>query len=292
MKTLKRLFNEKKVSLLAGAHDAIGASIVEECGFDAVWISGFEMSAMCGVPDTNILSVKEIVWIAQYICESVKIPTLIDGDSGYGDFHNIIHAVKSFEKIGIQGISIEDKAFPKKNSFLNTEHSLLTIEEFSCNISAACSARISNNFLIIARTEELIAGGNVEKALIRCEKYVESGADAIIVHSKENGPDLVINFAQKWNLNVPLIIIPTTFPQLTFKEAENVGINGIIYANQGIRSSVLAMKKVFSQIIQDGTAQKVEENLSSIADIFKIQKMEKYIYDENKFKIDKDKLLI
>jgi len=285
LKTLKQLLNEKKISLFAGAHDVIGASIVEKCGFDAVWISGFEMSAMCGVPDANILSLKEILWIAQYICESINIPTLIDGDSGYGDFHNIINAVRAFEKIGVYGISIEDKAFPKKNSFLNTEHCLLSIEEFSRNISAACSARINKDFMIVARTEELIAGGNVEKALIRCEKYVESGADAVIIHSKETSPDLVVDFANNWKLNTPIIIIPTTFPQLNIQEAENAGINGIIYANQGIRASVHAMEKVFSQIIQDGTAQKVEKDIASITDIFKIQKMEKYLYDEKQFSL-------
>lgn len=283
MNKLKELLNNKQMTLFAGVHDATSACIAQECGFDALWLSGFGLSATCGVPDANSLSPKEISWLAQYIYDSTEKPILLDGDSGYGDFHSIINIVETFEKIGVQGISLEDKSFPKKNSFLDVNHTMLSVEEFSRNIYAACNARKNDDFLIVARTEEIIAGGTLERALWRCEEYAKHGADAIIIHSKEDSPRLVLEFVSNWKLNIPVIVIPTTYPQLTVTQATASGISGIIYANQGIRASAYAMKKIFKQILNDGTAKNIQNQIASISDIYKIQKMDKYIEDESKY---------
>src|SRR5690242_1216884 len=186
--------------VLAGAHDGLTARLVQEAGFDAVWASGFEISASHGVPDASILTMTETLDASRRINDAVSIPVVADCDTGFGNAINAIRTVEAFEAAGIAGISIEDNVFPKRCSFYaGVKRQLTEVDEQTLKLRAAISARRSPDFLVIARTEALIAGWGLEEALRRARAYADAGADAILVHSKQQTADDVARFAAEWD---------------------------------------------------------------------------------------------
>lgn len=269
------LYN-KDVNLYAGVHNALGAQLAKKKGFDGVWLSGLELSASYGVPDTNILPVSKLIDACNYISYNTGMEILVDGDSGFGDFHNIIFVSKQLQKAGASGMCIEDKVFPKKNSFHNTKQKLLDINIFKQNLKAATYSKQNNDFSIVARMEGFIAGLNVEQVIERAEMCVESGVDAIVVHSKKKDIDDIESFMKYWNKKIPVIVIPTTFYKFTVNDARKMGIKGIIYANHQLRCSIAAIEKMYDRIISDGTTKNIESSIASLEEVFELQNMDLY----------------
>ncbi len=279
----------KPLVKVCGAYDAMSAKLVEISGFDAIWSGSFAVSASHGVPDASILTMTEFFDAAKMMVEACQIPVLADCDTGYGGPSNVRHMVKTYEKAGIAGISIEDKMFPKQNSLLsNGTQDLLPEKEFVGKILTAVDAKQDPNFLIIARIEALIAGSGMKEAIRRAKAYENAGADAIVIHSKEKNPDEVLEFADTWGGHLPLISIPTTYDSVTIDELISHKFKIAIYANQTLRVAHAAIVKMLKQMVNAKSMSEINDQLSSMEDIFRLQKMydlkEQEIELEQKYK--------
>src|SRR5262245_54071929 len=173
------LLRGAKVVLAAGAHDALSARLAEEAGFDAIWASGFGISAVQAVPDANILTLTETLEAVRRIVQGVRIPVVADCDNGYGNAINVMRTAAEFERAGAAGICIEDNEFPKRCSFYaGVRRDLVPAEEHARKVEAATAARSDPGFAVIARTEALIVGLGIDEALGRAHAYADAGADA------------------------------------------------------------------------------------------------------------------
>lgn len=294
---LRQLLIEKPILKVAGAHNALGAKLIEKAGFDGVWASGFEIATANGVPDANILTMTENLEVAQNINASTKLPVICDCDTGYGNAINVMHMVRKYESAGLAAVVIEDKRFPKINSFIPGRQELASVEEFVGKMKAAKASRFDSEkgILIFARVEALIAGWGMEEALLRAAAYAEAGADGIVIHSKSSLPDQVFEFAEQWQKKVgstcPLIAIPTTYHQVTVHELTEAGFKMVIYANHGIRASVRAMTETFEKIYAEGTTNPVENSIASMDELFHLQGMHTYREEEERFAQESDKIV-
>jgi len=273
-KILHDLITTKSIIKVGGAFDAMSAKLVELSGFDAVWAGSFAISATHGLPDASILTMTEFLNVTSNMNDSCQIPIIADCDTGFGGPSNVEHMVKKYEKAGIAAISIEDKVFPKQNSLLETgTHELLSEKDFVAKIISAKNAKQDPNFMIIARIEALIANLGIDEAIKRATAYEMAGADAIIIHSKKNTPDEIFEFTEKWNGTIPIVAIPTTYGSVTIDELISHKIKFVIFANHSLRASHLAMSKILDEIIQSTSLSGVNTKISSMEDIFRVQKM-------------------
>lgn len=279
---LRKLFAEKDLIRVVGAHDGLGAKLIERNGFDAVWASGFEIATSHAVPDANILTMTQHLDAAEVINDATSLPVIADCDTGYGNSNNVIHMVKRYEAAGIAAVCIEDKKFPKVNSFIDGRQELAPVHEFVGKIMAAKNAQQNPAFMIIARIEALIAGWGEEEALNRAEAYVAAGADAILIHSKAKTPDEIVSFLEKWQNRAPVIIVPTKYPMLTEEKMRQLGVKVVIYANQGIRAAIKAMDSVFSLMHKQGITG-LDGKIAAMEEVFELQGMYRMKEDEKKF---------
>lgn len=214
-----------------------------------------------------------------------SLPIVADIDTGYGNALNVIHTIREYEKAGTAAVVIEDKTFPKVTSLAaDGRQELLRIEEFQGKIEAAVASRADPDFLVIARTEALIAGLGEEEALKRGMAYAEAGADMILVHSKKKDPAEIESFSRAWKGPVPLVIVPNAYPELDAKRILALGnIKMTIYGNYGIRAATTAMQDAFRRIITDGGVQNIHKDIVDVEEIFRLQKMERVKADEKRF---------
>lgn len=271
---LRQKLESKSVVRVGGAFDAMSAKLVEMHGFDAVWAGSFAISATHALPDASIMTMTEFLHVTTSMVDACKIPVIADCDTGFGGPTNVSHMVKKYENAGVAAISIEDKIFPKQNSLLEDgRQELLSEKEFVAKIIAAKDARRNSDFMIIARTEALIAGFGMNEAIQRARAYEKAGADAILIHSKKNTADEVFEFADTWGGKLPLVIVPTSYPTIKLNELKSHKIKIIIYANQTLRSAHAAMNRVLEQISNSESLSEIKEEISSMEDIFQLQKM-------------------
>jgi phosphoenolpyruvate phosphomutase len=281
-KKLKEILEEKTILKIGGAYDALSAKLVEVTGYDAIWAGSFAISATHALPDASILTMTDFLKSAENMVDACNIPVIADCDTGFGGPPNVSHAVKKYEKAGIAGISIEDKTFPKQNSLLeNSKQDLLPEKDFVAKIIAAKESKKDQNFMIIARTEALIAEKGMEEALRRANAYENAGADAILIHSKKNTPDEIFEFSNKWKGKIPLVVVPTSYPSVKLNELISHKIKMVIYANQSLRAAHNIMLKVLQETLEKESLDQVNIELSSMNDIFKLQEMYK-INDQEK----------
>lgn len=279
-KKLRELFANDKVIRVVGAHNALSAKLVEAAGFDAVWSSGLEISTSFGVPDANILTMTDFLNVSSSMNEAVSIPIIADCDTGFGNSNNVIHMVKKYEAAGIAAVCIEDKFFPKVNSFIPGRQELASISEFVGKILAAKNAQIGKDFMVIARVEALIAGWGLDEALRRAFAYADAGADAILIHSKSKTLDEIAEFARRWKNRAPLVVVPTTYYNTHIDDLSRINVKMVIYANQGIRAAIKSMQDVLGRIHKDGTSRNVENHISTMEEVFRLQGMHKMKEDE------------
>ena len=281
---LRRMLQSTQLEFLMEAHNGLSARIAREAGFAGIWASGLSISAQFGVRDNNEASWTQVVDMLEFMADASDLPILLDGDTGYGNFNNMRRLVRKLEQRGIAGVCIEDKQFPKTNSFLNSERQpLAAIEEFAGKIAAGKDTQIDANFSIVARVEALIAGWGMEEALRRAEAYRRAGADAILIHSKLSKPDEILTFAREWARRSPLVIVPTRYystPTDVFREA---GISTVIWANHLVRSAATAMQSVAKEIFQSQTLVNVEDRIVSVDEIFRLQDAAEYAAAERQY---------
>ncbi|MFY3084184.1 phosphonopyruvate hydrolase [Achromobacter xylosoxidans] len=255
------------------AHNPLSAKLAAEAGFDAIWGSGFELSASHAVPDANILSAGLHLEMMRAIAAVVDVPVIADIDTGFGNAINVAYVVPQYEAAGVSAVVMEDKTFPKDTSLrADGRQELVRVAEFQGKLEAACAARRDPDFCVIARTEALIAGLGQAEALARAAAYEAAGADAILIHSKQTTPDEVLAFIAAWSGRVPLVLVPTAYPQLREADIQALGKVGlVIYGNHAIRAAVGAMREVFARIRNDGGIHGVDAGLPTVRDIIDLQ---------------------
>lgn len=281
---LRHMLESPQLEFILEAHNGISAKIVEQAGFKGIWASGLAMSAQFGVRDSNEASWTQIVEMLEFMSDVTTIPILLDGDTGYGNFNNMRRLVRKLEQRNIGGVCIEDKIFPKTNSFIDGERQpLADIDEFCGKIKAGKDSQADDNFCIIARVEALIAGWGISEALKRAEAYDEAGADGILIHSKLSRPDEIIAFAREWANRSPLVIVPTKYystPTDVFRQA---GISLVIWANHMIRASIEIMERISRQIHRQEAVVNIDDQIATVDRIFTLQGAEELTRDQERY---------
>ena len=271
---LRKDLESKSILKVGGAFDAMSAKLVENSGFDAIWAGSFGISATHALPDASILTMTEFLNVSSNMEEACNIPIIADCDTGFGGPSNVSHMVKKYEKAGIASVCIEDKTFPKQNSFLeNSKQELLAEKDFVAKIIAARDAKEDPNFTIIARTEALISGMGMKEAVKRALAYEKAGADAILIHSKQDSPDEIFEFSESWGGTLPLVVVPTSYPTVKLDELISHNIKMIIYANQALRVAHASISKTLKQIKNSTSISDISEDLSTMQEIFQLQEM-------------------
>lgn len=272
---LRNMLMSNELEFLMEAHNGISAKIAQEAGFKGIWGSGLSISASLGVRDNNEASWTQVLEVCEYMSDATTIPILLDGDTGYGNFNNMRRLVSKLESRGIAGVCIEDKIFPKTNSFLRTEaQPLADIEEFCGKIKAGQDTKLDDDFNIIARVEALIAGWGLAEAVKRADAYRKAGANGILMHSKISNASEILAFMKEWgerNKECPVVIVPTKYystPTDVFREA---GVSVCIWANHQMRAAITSMQNVTKQIYTDQSLINVEDKVATVKEIFRLQ---------------------
>lgn len=269
----RRLLTDPVLAHAMSAHNPLSALLAAEAGFDAVWGSGFELSASHAVPDASILSPVQHLDMMRAMAAASPAPVIADIDTGFGNAINVAYMLPQYEAAGVSAVVMEDKTFPKDTSLrAGGRQELARVPEFQGKIEAALAARRDPDFCVIARCEALIAGLGQAEALARAAAYEEAGADAILIHSKQTAPDEVLAFVAAWQGRAPLVLVPTAYPQLRERDIQALGKVGlVIYGNHAIRAAVGAMRDVFARIRRDGGVHEVNAMLPTVGDIMALQ---------------------
>jgi phosphoenolpyruvate phosphomutase len=281
---LKELIHSSKTEFLMEAHNGLSAKIVEEAGFRGIWASGLSISASLGVRDNNEASWTQVLDVLEFMSDATSIPILLDGDTGYGNFNNARRLVKKLEQRNIAGVCIEDKLFPKTNSFINGDaQTLAEIEEFSGKIQAMKDTQSDDDFIVVARVEAFIAGWGLQETLRRAEAYRQAGVDAVLIHSKRSDAKEIESFMKEWGGRLPVVIVPTKYYSTPTQKFHELGISTVIWANHNLRASVDAMKKISRTIFQTESLVDVESNVATVEEIFLLQNAEELQRAEERY---------
>lgn len=281
---LKRMIHSDELEFIMEAHNGLSAKIVEEAGFKGIWGSGLSISAAMGVRDNNEASWSQVLDVVEFMSDATTIPILLDGDTGYGNFNNMRRLVKKLEQRNVAGVCIEDKLFPKTNSFINGEaQPLADMDEFCGKIKAAKDTQLDEDFVVVARLEAFISGWGLGEALKRAEAYRLAGADAILCHSKKNTLADIEAFMKEWDNRHPVIIVPTKYYAVPTERYRDLKISLAIWANHNIRTSITAMQKTTRQIFMDQSLINVEDKVASVNEVFRLQGADELEAAEDKY---------
>jgi phosphoenolpyruvate phosphomutase len=281
---LRNMLESQQTEFILEAHNGLSARIVEEAGFKGIWGSGLALSAQNAVRDNNELSWTQVVEQLEFMTDVTSIPILLDGDTGYGDFNNMRRLVRKLGQIAVAGVCIEDKLFPKTNSFIQGEaQPLEDIQTFCGKIQAGKDSQTGDDFCIVARVEAFIAGWGLDEALKRAEAYHRAGADAILIHSKHSQPDEVLEFAAEWANRCPLVLVPTKYYATPTEVFEQAGISLVIWANHMIRSAITAMQTTAANIQSTRSLVESEGRIATVSEIFRLQGADELLEAEKRY---------
>lgn len=282
-KTLQRLLESKPLVRIMEAHSGLSGLIIEntfvnkenkKIEFDGMWASSLTDATTKGKPDIEAVDITSRVTTLNEILEVTTKPVIFDGDTG-GKTEHFIFTVKTLERLGVSAVIIEDKTGLKKNSLLGNDVPQYQedVEIFCEKIHEGKKAQITEEFMIIARIESLILEKGVNDAIFRAQKYLQSGADGIMIHSRKNDPLEIIEFCQKYNdisNKKPLVVVPTSFNQVSEQELINNGVNVVIYANQLLRSAYPAMVNTAKSILQHGRSFEADKDMMTINEVLEL----------------------
>jgi phosphoenolpyruvate phosphomutase len=267
---LRGLIFSPSLAFLMEAHSGLSAKLVEEAGFRGIWASGLSISASLGLRDSNEASWTQVLDVLEYMSDATSLPILVDGDTGHGNFNNVRRFVRKLGERGIGGVCIEDKLFPKANSFVGEAQPLADVDEFCGRLKAGKDSQIDDDFVIVARVEALISGWPMDEALRRAEAYHRAGADAILIHSKKAHADEIFQFRERWGDRAPVVIVPTMYHSTPTNLFRQAGISTVIWANHMLRASITAMRATAAQIQRDESLNEVEGRVASVKEVFRL----------------------
>ncbi|MCU0822194.1 MAG: phosphoenolpyruvate mutase [Spirochaetes bacterium] len=280
MKKLKRLIEAKPIVRVLEAHNGLSGLIVENTKvvkdnkieeFDCMWLSSLTDSTIKGKPDIEYVDLTSRLKTIDEILEITTKPIIFDADTG-GITEHFVFKVRTLERLGVSAAIIEDKIGLKKNSLFGTdvEQTQDSIEDFCYKISEGKKSRVTDDFMIIARIESLILNKGMDDALKRAKAYIAAGADGIMIHSNKKDPGEILEFCEKYNKfdqRAPLVVVPTSYSQITEQELIDAGVNIVIYANHLIRSAYPAMVKTAESILKHNRCFEAAEGCISIKEI-------------------------
>ena len=263
-KRLKRLLNSKDLTVIIEAHNGLSGLIaenafVEENGrkieFDGIWISSLTQSAAQGKPDIGYLDAPSRMATLNDIIDITTKPIIYDGDNG-GPREHFVFTVKTLERLGVSAVIIEDKTGLKRNSLFGAEVEQYqdSPNNFALKIKAGKQAQLTDDFMIIARIESLILEKGIQDAINRAKTYLEAGADGIMIHSRKETFDEVKEFAKIYNTlenKKPLVVVPSSYCNISEKELIENGISIVIYANHLLRAAYPAMLNCAKSILKN-----------------------------------------
>ena len=277
--SLRSKINKKDTLRFLDIHNALSSLIIENTGivkdgkeieFDGMWASSLTDSTAKGKPDIEAVDTSSRINTLNDVMEVTTKPIIYDGDTG-GKVEHFRYTVQNLERIGVSAVVIEDKKGLKRNSLFGTDvpQEQEEVEIFSEKIKMGNLSKKTDEFMIIARIESLILNKGLKDALHRAEKYCEAGANGILIHSKEENPADIINFAKSFknNYDIPLVVVPTTYNQIKVEELSSLGVDIVIFANHLLRSAYPAMLNTAKQILKNGRSHEIEKDLMSVKDI-------------------------
>lgn len=268
----RNLLLSEQLEFICEAHNGLSAKIVQEAGFRGIWASGLSISAQFGVRDNNEASWTQVLDNLEFMSDAVTIPILLDGDTGYGNFNNMQRLVRKLEQRHIAAVCIEDKLFPKTNSFIKGDaQPMADMHEFCGKIKAGKDAQTDHDFCIIARVEAFICGWGLAEALRRAEAYRQAGADGILIHSALSVPDEILSFKQEWGNRCPVVIVPTKYYATPTDVFRQHGFSMVIWANHMLRTAVAAMQKTARTLKEQQHLLSIEDKVAPVSEIFRLQ---------------------
>jgi len=279
----RELLNSNQLEFIMEAHNGLSARIVERAGFRGIWGSGLSISASLGVRDNNEASWTQVLEVLEFMVDATSIPIMMDGDTGFGNFNNMRRLVRKLCNTGVAAVCIEDKLFPKTNSFIGDAQPLAEIEEFCGKIKAGKDSQLDDNFSIVARLEALISGWGMDEALRRAERFHAAGADAVLIHSKKSGADEILGFMQAWGNRCPVVIVPTMYYATPTEQFRRAGVSMVVWANHNLRAAIAAMRTTSRRIFEEKTLVNIEDSLPSVKEVFDLQENQELMEAERRY---------
>ena len=283
-KRLRQLIEMTPIVKIMEAHSGLTGLIVEKTvvegengrldQFDGMWVSSLCDSTDRGKPDIELVDMTSRLRTINDIMEVTTKPIILDGDTG-GLTEHFVYNVRTLERMGVSAVIIEDKTGLKKNSLFGTEveQTQDSIENFSAKIAAGKKAQLSDDFMIIARIESLILERGMEDALARAYAFRDAGADGIMIHSRKKDPAEIFEFCDKFresDKKTPIVVVPTSYNQVTEEELASHGVNIVIYANQLMRAAFPVMKQTAEDILKAHRALEVDSRLMPFKEIIRL----------------------
>ena len=282
---LQRLIEVKKLVRVIEAHSPLAGLIAENAKhkkgkivneYDGMWSSSLTESLMRGKPDNQSVELSTRITALNELMDVTTKPVVFDADNG-GRIEHLSYKINSLERLGVSAIVLEDKIGLKKNSLFRDQNNAQqdSIRNFSKKLKVASKSKRSENFLIIARIESFILGKGLNDALKRAKAYSNSGADAILIHSKKDNPEEIFKFSKIYNKfsNAKILVaVPSSYSKTLEKNLINNGFKVVIYANHMLRASYLSMNKVANNILRDSRSFESEKSIAKISDLLKYSK--------------------
>jgi len=283
LKRLRRLINARPLTRLIEVHNGLTGLLVErlqveDAGrtreFDGMWASSFTDATTRGKPDIEAVDFSARITTVNDILEVTTKPMLFDANTG-GRPEHLAFTVRSLERLGVSGVVIEDKVGLKNNSLLGSDHRQAqdSSEGFSIKIRAAVRARLTDDFLVVARIESLILGNGMDDAVQRARDYIAAGADAILIHSRSRTPDEILAFCARYSrldTRKPLVVVPSSYSVVYERELEAAGVSVVVYANQLLRAAYPAMARVARSILEHGRAFDCEDDCTPLEEALRL----------------------
>ncbi len=281
MRRFRRLLEAKSVVKLLEAHNGLTAYLLENLAietdhglleFDGIWLSSLTDSTAKGKPDIEYVDKTSRLATVNDMLEITTKPIVFDGDSG-GLAEHLVFTIRSLERLGVSAIVIEDKVGLKRNSLLDNNQGEAMqddVDHFCYKISQAKKAQVSSDFMVIARVESFVLNKGIKDALYRADRYIDAGADGILIHSKNKDGNEILEFCKRYRaqgIQEPLVVVPTTYSQITDKELSDNGASVIIYANHLLRAAYPAMLRTAKSILMHGRSYECEPDLMPVSDL-------------------------
>jgi len=280
----RNLLLSEQLQFICEAHNGLSAKIVQEAGFPGIWASGLSISAQFGVRDNNEASWTQVLEDLEFMSDATRIPILLDGDTGYGNFNNMQRLIRKLEQRNIAAVCIEDKLFPKTNSFLKGDaQPLADMQEFCGKIKAGKDAQTDPDFCLIARVEAFICGWGLAEALRRAEAYHQAGADGILIHSALSVPDEILAFKREWGSRCPVVIVPTKYYATPTDVFRQHGFSMVIWANHMLRAAVASMQKTARALKESEHLLSIEDKVAPVSEIFRLQNAAELLEAEERY---------
>jgi 2-methylisocitrate lyase-like PEP mutase family enzyme len=281
-KILRTKLLERRGLLVPGAANALAARVIEDLGFEAVYLSGAGLTnSFWGMPDLGFICLAELAQHAAAIRQAVNLPIIVDADTGFGNAVNVWHCVRVLERAGADAIQIEDQIMPKKcGHFANK--SVIPVDEMVGKIKAAVDARMCEDLVLIARSDALSVEG-FESAIERAQRYIEAGADVTFVEAPEN-IDVMRNIPQR--LSVPQVVnvvVGGKTPVLSQKELAAMGFGLVLYANVALQGAIAGMQQALAYLKNNGRIEETNPQVASFAERQRLVKKSLFDELENKY---------